>query len=50
MTFDKYNMLVNSVYSSWCNHVLENKDNNFDILLTYDLCNYVKNSTINRTQ
>ena len=28
MTFDKYNMLVDSVHSSWCNHLLENKDNN----------------------
>ena len=49
MTFDKYNMLVNSVHSSWCNHLLENKDNNYDISLTYDLCNHAKVPTIKRT-
>ena len=31
MTTDKYNMLVNSVHSSWCDHLLENNDNNYDI-------------------
>ena len=36
MTKDKYNMLVNSVHSSWCDHLLENDDNNYDISLTYD--------------
>ena len=30
-TFDKYNMLVNSVHSSWCDHLLGNNDNNYDI-------------------
>ena len=49
MTFDKCNMLVNSVHSSWCNHLLENKDNNYDISMTYNLCNHVKVSIIKRT-
>ena len=49
MTFDKYNVLVNSVHSSWCNRLLENKGNNYDISLTYDLCNHVKVPTIKRT-
>ena len=49
-TFDKYNMLVNSVHSSWCNNLMENKDNNFHISLIYDLCNHVKVPTIKRTQ
>ena len=31
MTFDKYNILMNSVHSSWFNHLLENKENNYDI-------------------
>ena len=31
MTKYKYNMLVNSVHSSWCDYLLENNDNNYDI-------------------
>ena len=42
MTKDKYKMIVNSVHSSWCDHLVENNDNNYDMSLTYDLCNHVK--------
>ena len=49
MTKDKYYMLVSSVHSSWCDHLLENNDNNYDIPLTYDLCNHVKVPTIKQT-
>ena len=49
MTKDKYNMLVNSVHSSWCDHLLENDDNNYDISLTYDQCNHVKVPTTKQT-
>ena len=31
MTKDKYNILVNSVHSSWCDHLVENNDNNYDM-------------------
>ena len=48
INFDKYNMLVNSVHSSWYNNLLENKDNNYDILLTCDLYIHVKVPTIKR--
>ena len=50
ITFDKYNVLVSNIRSSWCNHLLENKDNNYDISFTYDLCNHVKVPTIKRIQ
>ena len=46
MTKDKYYMLVNSVHSSWCDHLLGNNDNNYDMSMTYDLCNHVKVPTI----
>ena len=37
MTKDKYKMIVNSVHSSWCDHLVENNNNNYDMSLTYDL-------------
>ena len=49
MTKYKYNMLVNSVHSSWCDYLLENNDNNYDMSLTYDLCNYLKVLTKKQT-
>ena len=48
MTKDKYNMLVNSVHSSWCDHLLENNDNNYGMSLTYDICNHVTVPTIKK--
>ena len=42
MTKEKYNMLVNSVHSSWCDHLVKNNKNNYDMSLSYDLCNHLK--------
>ena len=42
MTKDKNNMLMNSVHSSWCDPLVKNNENNYDTLLSYDLCNHVK--------
>ena len=45
MTKEKDNMLVNSVHSSWCDHLVQNNENNYDMSLSYDLCNHLKVST-----
>ena len=48
MTKDKYYMLVSSVHSSWCDHLLGNNDNNYVMSLTYDLCNHLIVPTIKK--
>ena len=42
MTKVKNNMLVNNIHKSWCDHLVKNNENNYDMSLSYDLCNHVK--------
>ena len=42
MTKVKTNILVNNVHKSWCDHLVKNNENNYDMSLSYDLCNHVK--------
>ena len=42
MTKVKSNLLVNNVHKSWCEHLVKNNDNNYDMSLSYDLCNHVQ--------
>ena len=42
MTKVKTNLLVNNVHKSWCEHLVKNNENNYDMSLSYDLCNHVQ--------
>ena len=42
MTKVKNNILVNNVHKSWCDHLVKNNENNYDVSLSQDLCNHVK--------
>ena len=42
MTKMKTSVLVNNVHKSWCEHLLENNRSNYDMSLSYHLCNHVK--------
>ena len=42
MTKVKINLLVKNVHKSWCEHLVKNNDNNYDMSLSYHLCNHVK--------
>ena len=41
MTKVKTNLLVNNVHKSWCEYLVKNNENNYDMSLSYDLCNHV---------
>ena len=41
MTKVKTDLLVNNVHKSWCEYLVKNNKNNYDMSLPYDLCNHV---------
>ena len=42
MTKVKTSVLVNNVHKSWCEHLVKKNRSNYDMSLSYQLCNHVK--------